>query len=50
MIFVGMSLDNVAFLRFNVLIAEEISSLVTFLKDETLFLSALCCFIITILG
>ena len=37
MILVGMSLDNVAFLQFNVLIAEEISSLVTFLKKKTLF-------------
>ena len=38
MILVGMSLDKVAFLRFNVLIAEEISSLLTFLKEKTLFL------------
>ena len=37
MILVGMSLDKVAFLRFNVLIAEEISSLVTFLKEKTVF-------------
>ena len=38
MILVGISLDKVAFLRFCVLISEEISSLVTFLKEKTLFL------------
>ena len=35
MILVGMTFDKKAFLRFNVLIAEEISSLVTFLKGKT---------------
>ena len=46
MILVGMSLYKVTFLRFNVLIAEEISSLVTFLKEKALFLSVMCCFIV----
>ena len=32
-----MSLDKVAFLRFNVLIADEISSLVMFLKKNLVF-------------
>ena len=34
MILVGMSLDKLAFLPFSVLIAVEISSLVTFLKKK----------------
>ena len=46
MIFVGMSLDKVAFLRFNFLIAEEVTSLVTLLREKTLFLSVMCYFII----
>ena len=46
MILVGMSLYKVTFLRFNVLIAEEISSLVTFLKENALFLFVMCCFIV----
>ena len=37
MILVGRSLDKVAFLRFNALIAEEMSSLVTFLKEKKNF-------------
>ena len=38
MILVGRSLDKVAFLRFNALMAEEISSLLAFLKEKTLLL------------
>ena len=34
MILVGISLDKVAFLQFNVLAALELSSLVTFLKEK----------------
>ena len=34
---VGISLDKVAFLRFNVLLAEEVFSSETFLKGKTLF-------------
>ena len=45
-----MSLDKVAFLRFSVLIAEEISSLVTFLKEKTFFLSVMYCFVVIMLG
>ena len=44
-----MSLDKVAFLRFKVIIAEEVSSLVTFLKEKTLFVSVMRCFIVIML-
>ena len=50
MILVGMSLDKVAFLRFKVIIAEEVSSLVTFLKEKTLFVSVMRCFKVIMLG
>ena len=50
MILVGMSLNKVAFLRFNILIAEKISFLVTFLKEKALFVSVMRCFIIIMLG
>ena len=39
MVFVGISLDKVDFFRFNnLLIAEEIFSLVTFLKEKKIVL------------
>ena len=46
---VGMLLDEVAFLRYNVLIAEEMSSLVMLLKGRTMFLSLMCYFIVILL-